>query len=275
MTEREDIADLKQEIKRLRKLVAQGAPGLESLLKQRGFRIYKKEPEDDLVLPELGAIEEFFRRMKKYSFRLFLRDVIKFQDGFTIEQLAKYATPEVTKEYTDFLRTHGLVEQIGEGFRLKRRPVRSFGTTLEWFLAEVFKREFLTEALWGVKFRKIESGGDYDLIAKINGSILYMEAKSSPPKQVYDREIAAFLNRIEDLHPALAIFFMDTELRMKDKIVPFFEEEMKQRNKEPSHVVRMEKELFHIADRIFIINAAGSIVANIEKALQWYFRNKC
>jgi hypothetical protein len=77
---------------------------------------------------------------------------------------------------------------------------------------------------------------------------------------------------VNDLSPEISIFFVDTELRMKDKIVLMFEEELKERYPEPPKVTRMEKELFQILDKIFIINAKDSIAANIEKVLSWYFR---
>jgi hypothetical protein len=35
----------------------------------------------------------------------------------------------------------------------------------------------------------------------------------------------------------------------------------------------MERELFQIQNRIFIINAKESIVRNIEKAVYWYYKN--
>ena len=59
---------------------------------------------------------------------------------------------------------------------------------------------------------------------------------------------------------------------VKDKIVVMFEEELKNRYDMPPKVTRMEKELFQILDKIFIINAKDSIAANIEKVLSWYFR---
>ena len=83
--------------------------------------------------------------------------------------------------------------------RMKKRPVRSFGVTLEWYIAEIFKRAFGSEAVWGVKFRRPSVGGDYDVIAKFDSSFLYAEVKSSPPRQIYDREISAFLDRVDDL----------------------------------------------------------------------------
>lgn len=271
--ENEEIQALRDEIRRLRKTLSELTPPLEALLRNRGFRIYKKEPSEDLVLPAKKFLNDFYEMLKKYSFRLFLRDVIKHQESFTREQVTRYATSDVTDAYIDFLLSIRVVETAGsQNFRLMKRPIKSFGETLEWFLCEIFKREFFAVAAWGVKFKRPRVGGDYDLIAKIDGSISYMEVKSSPPKQIYASEITAFLDRVFDLSPEIAVFFMDTELRMKDKIVPMFEDELKKRFSLPPPVLRIEKELFQIWNRIFIINAKDSITNNIEKVLNSYFR---
>ena len=268
----DETESLREEIRRLRKSLSELTPPLDVLLRLRGFRVYKKEPSDDLLLPADKFIEGFYDMMKKYSFRLFLRDVIKHQKFFRSENVTRYATAEVTKGYIEYLKAVGLVEEMSEGLRLSPGPIKSFGETLEWFLAEIFKREFETEAIWGIRFKRPNVGGDYDLIAKMDGSILYMEIKSSPPKQIYQNEISAFFDRVADLSPEINIFFVDTELRMKDKIVVMFDEELRRRHTEPPKVVRMEKELFRIGDKVFIVNAKDSIAANIEKALSWYFK---
>jgi hypothetical protein len=263
---------LREEIKRLRKSLSELTPPLDVLLRRRGFRIYKKEPSEDLLLPEKEFIGGFYEMMKKYSFRLFLRDVIKHQGFFRLDNVTRYATLEVTEDYLEYMRNIGLVEKLSDGFRLSPGPIKSFGETLEWFVAEIFKVEFAAEAIWGIRFKRPMVGGDYDLIAKVDGAILYMEIKSSPPKQIYQKEVSAFLDRVSDLSPEISIFFTDTELRMKDKIVPMFDEELKKRHNNPLKVIRIEKELFQIWDRMFIINAKDSIAANIEKVLSWYFR---
>jgi hypothetical protein len=271
----EESEALRQEIRRLRKTLAELTPDIEALLMRRGFRVYKKEPGEDLLIPGDRFIDRYYEMLKRYSFRLFLRDVIKHQEKFTEKEVTRYATAEVTKDYIEYLLEIGLLEGAGgRAFRLSERPIKSFGETLEWFIAQIFIREFSTEAIWGVKFKRPSVGGDYDLIAKINGSLLYMEVKSSPPKQIYANEITAFLDRVMDLGAEMAIFFMDTELRMKDKIVPMFEEELRRRYASPPEVKRMQKELFQISHRIFIINSKESITGNIEKALGWYFRRK-
>ena len=70
----DESQDLRNEIKRLRKSLSELTPPLDILLKRRGFRIYKKEPSEDLLLPEDSYINSFYDMLKKYSFRLFLRE---------------------------------------------------------------------------------------------------------------------------------------------------------------------------------------------------------
>lgn len=270
-----EVDFLKSEVKRLRKSLSELTPALSVILKRRGFKIYKKEPPDDLLIPRESFIDSYYEMLKRYSFRLFLRDVIKHQPLFTLQQVTRYATKEVTGEYIDYLIKTGLIVSEDGAYNLAGRPIKSFGDTLEWFMAEILKREFSVETVWGVKIKGRSIGGDYDLLSKIDGSVLYMEIKSSPPKQIYLNEISAFFDRVYDLMPEIAIFFMDTELRMKDKIVPMFEDELKMRFSGPPEVTRMEKELFEMQTerpKIFIINSKDSIVNNIEKVLIRYFR---
>ena len=268
----DEIESLHSEIRRLRRSLSELTPPLSVLLKLRGFRIYKQEPSDDLLLPQQKFIDSFYGMLRKYSFRLFIRDVIKHQECFSIQQVTRYSTASVTGEYAEYLNEVGLIEPVTGGFRLVPGPIKSFGETLEWYVAEIFRREFAAEAIWGIRFKRPGIGGDYDLIAKVDGSILYMEVKSSPPKQIYQSEISAFFDRMNDLAPEIGIFFVDTELRMKDKIVPMFYEEYGKRDGETREILRMEKELFQVQNRVFIINAKDSIDANIEKVLIRYFR---
>ena len=268
----EELAFLREEVKRLRQALNRLTPSLETILKRRGFRVYKREPADNLLVPDDPFRDSFFEKLHKYSFRLLLRDVIKHQDRFTLEQVTRYSTARVIRSYLGYLRDIRLIEEGAAGYVLSPRPVTSFGPTLEWYIAELLKREFGAEVFWGVKFKRPKVGGDYDVLAKLDGSLLYVEVKSSPPKQVMASEIAAFLDRVEDLAPETAVFLMDTELRMKDKLVPMFEQELGKRNSDPPPVMRLERELFHVQERIFIVNAKESISRNIETVVNRHFR---
>jgi hypothetical protein len=270
----EELAFLRDEVKRLRRTLNELTPPLDMLLKRRGFRVYKKEPPDDLLVPDEPFRDGFYANLHKYSFRLFLRDVIKHQDRFTLEEVTRYSTTRVIRTYLNFLIDIRLINEGDAGFTLSHRPITSFGPTLEWYVAELLRREFGAEALWGVKFRRPNVGGDYDVLAKLDGSLLYIEVKSSPPKQVTDSEVVAFLDRVQDLSPEFSVFLMDTELRMKDKLVPMFEQALAKRHVQPPAVVRIERELFGVRDRLFIVNAKESISRNLEKAISRYIQGR-
>lgn len=268
----DELVYLRDENRRLRRSLNVLTLPLEILLKKRGFRIFKQAPSEDLLLPAEEFLDEYYRMLHRYSFRLFIRDVIKCQDFFKVENVTRYATSGVTADYLRYILSIGLIAETGDGYHLARRSVKSFGETLEWYVAEILKREFCFESIGGVKFKRSCIGGDYDVLGRFNGSVLYIEVKSSPPKQVHAGEISSFLARVADLLPEIAVFFMDTELRMKDKIVPMFEAELVKKFALPPAVTRMEKELFQLDNRIFIINARDGIERNLEKVLNSYFR---
>ncbi len=270
---RSEVDSLRREVKRLRKELRERTVHLARLLKRRGFTVYKKEPSTDLLLPGPRFRDRYFALLHKYSFRLFLRDAIRYRHLFTAEKLTRYSTAKTVRSYIAALEEMGLAKSLSEGYGLTR-PVRSFGPTLEWYVAELLTREFGAETIWGVKFRRPEIGGDYDVIAKLDGSLLYLEVKSSPPKQIYDSEVDAFLERVNDLAPESAVFLMDTELRMKDKLVPMFEAALARKNAYPPPVVRIERELFGIDGRVFIVNAKESILQNIGVVVAGMVRKK-
>lgn len=251
---------------------------LTGFFKRRGLKIFRSNPDHGLLPAPLSEEKKsrFYDLMKRYSFRLFLREVIKRQDGFEREDLTKYSSLSTVKSYMNCLAQCALITKKADNrYVLTTRPIFSFGITLEWFIAELFRREFDCEALYGVRFREAPAGGDYDVIALWENKLIYMETKSSPPKGIEKEEIKAFLNRVDDLMPHLAIFLNDTELRMKDKIVPLFEEELERRygteGRERFPVARMRRELFHINHTVFVINSKKSIQLNILACIRDHF----
>ena len=269
-----EIRDLKEEVRRLRGKLAEVSGPVEAMLGRRGFTVYRKERDGDVIKPAPGFEDEFYSRLKRYSFRLFLRDAIKRQDGFAPEELDRFFTPEVAREYASFLERSGIAVNRDGLYILENRPVRSFGPTLEWFVAEILRREYAADALWGIRFRNTQSGGDFDIIANIEGRLLYAEVKSSPPKQIYDTEIKAFISRCMELSTDFSFFIMDTELRMKDKIVLLFEQVLPSTPLRGLSVERLRAELFHIGGRIFIINSKGGLDANIGECLAWFLKRR-
>jgi hypothetical protein len=97
-----------------------------------------------------------------------------------------------------------------------------------------------------------------------------------PPRGIELKQVDAF-SRIEDLIPDVAILFNDTQLRMKDKPVLLFEEELERRHGKGfrtfSPVTRLAGELFDVQNRIFIVNSRKDVVENFSICLKHYLRH--
>ena len=274
------VQQLTKEIESIKAASVEDPLPVEKKLRMRGIRVFRKNPTERLFFPQaLSPIykTQFYEMLKKYSFRLVLRDIIKYQDRFRIQELTHYCSSKVVQGYCNSLCEMGVITKNGRGkYRTRVFPLYSFGPTLEWFIAEMFKREFASSAIYGVSVKKTKSGGDYDVIASWNGRLVYVEVKSSPPKGVELSEISAFLSRIEDLLPEVAILFNDTQLRMKDKLVVMFEEELEKRYggraKALYPVERLIEELFHVQNHIFIVNSKKDVVENFQICLKHYLQ---
>lgn len=272
---------LTQEIESIRTLSIEDPFSVERMLKMRGIDVFRKNPTERLFFPpELPDFfkTRFYKMMEKYSFRLVIRDMIKKQDAFRTKDLTHYCSEKVGKGYCDLLYEMGAIIKYGRGdYRTRVSPLHSFGPTLEWFIAEMFKREFSSPAIYGVSVKNTPSGGDYDVMASWNRRLIYVEVKSSPPKGIELREVSSFFSRIEDLLPDVAILFNDTQLRMKDKLVVLFEEELERRYEGNAKtlypVERLFEELFHIRHRIFILNSKKGIKENFKACLKDYLHD--
>ncbi len=281
-----EVSKVRRELERLRERfeilheeVFSDGSLLSRRLKGRGLKIYRQNPQEKLLIPpdlSPGLTAQFYEKMKRYSFRLFLRDLLRAEGSFCPQDLTRYCSNRVAEEYTQFLNTTStLVSLKGNRYRLNRPGISSFGPTLEWFVAQMFQRDFACPAIFGVNFKKTDTGGDYDVLSLWEGRLVYVEVKSSPPKSTEDPEIKAFLLRLHDLIPDVAFFFNDTHLRMMDKVVRLFNREM-DRAPEKCLLVnspkRLSDEVYHGDHWIYILNSKRDIVANFSLCLRDHLR---
>jgi hypothetical protein len=236
---------------------------VEILLRQRGLPVFAHGDRTHVLLPVNASAlqtQRFYALLRRYSFRLFLRDLLQFPSGDNAAVLSRYCSPQTARSYLHALQELGVVTMgVKDAYTLLPRQVSSFGPTLEWMVSEILQREFLAPALFNVRLEKTRCGGDYDVIALLEQHLLYVEAKSSPPRGVELPAVSAFLDRLEDLQPHVAVFFVDTELRMQDKIVALFKGALEHRYGQESEnkwpVVRLVEELFHIRHGIYLMNS--------------------
>src|SRR5512134_3533657 len=103
----EETGGLRRENRRLRRRLAslerallRTGGGLRGMLDRRGLRIHRRIPcERLLIAPDLQGeqSDQIYRLLQRYSFRLFLRDVIRWKDGFRPEGIAGYCSPRAVR----------------------------------------------------------------------------------------------------------------------------------------------------------------------------------
>jgi len=263
-----EVAGLKSELLLLSSEGTRGVHSLEALLRQQGLPVIHHGDHSQIVFPPNmtpGDLMSFYRLMRRYSFRLFMRDLIRMPHGRDFSGLTRYCSLRTVRGYMSILAELEVVSTGGGGYSLSRQ-VPSFGPTLEWFVCEIFRREFLAPALFNVHLQNTRFGGDYDVISILAGHPVYVEVKSSPPRGVEHQAVNAFLRRVTDLRPHVAILLVDTELRMADKLAPLLSEGLELEGKRGPKwaVLRLVDEIFHVGHSVYLINSRKGVYSNLR-----------
>ena len=130
--------------------------------------------------------------------------------------------PDISSE-----TAYALAERLGQyAFRLFVRGVIQHG---DGFTAA--ETTSYLSAAQAQTFQAHGIGGDLDLLAAGEGKLIYVELMSLPPKHLTNGEITAFFDRVRLVRPDLALFVVDTALRLSDKVVPMLTEELARRSK--------------------------------------------
>lgn len=255
---------------------------VQGMLQRRNLKVLSSNPTDHLVFPtEFPAShrDRLFELLGNYGFRTLLKDLILHKDRFTLKDLTRYCSPTTAQEYLNDLLALELVKKSSADiFHLENaKQVLSLGDTLEWHVATLLKKRLECDSQWHVVLKGLKSGGDFDVLAECENYLLYIEVKSGPPKSIELENLEAFIHRINDLGPDLAILFEDTTLRMKDKIVPHLEEVLHDRFNitEPAGPLfqRLRDETFRYRD-LFITNSKPGIMENIRFCIASFLKGR-
>jgi hypothetical protein len=221
-------------------------------------------------LPEEAA-DALARRLGRYAFRLFLRGAIQQGASFRPALATRYLQPAQSQAMAEDLARLGLVAALRRGrFRLLH-PARSFGGTLEWFVARELQTRLGFDVVTGLTFPVRGVGGDLDVVASAEGKLVYMELKSSPPRHLLESEVRAFFKRVRALRPDVTLFVVDTALRLSDKVLPMLQAErlrtesgQARAQAVPSRLVR---DVWALTPHVYALNARHDLMANIGIAL--------
>lgn len=244
-------------------------------LRRRGLRWSGKRDPTPLLVPARATDRaRHYALLGHYSYRLFLRDVLRQRTGLRPAALTRYVTPAVAGRYLRFLAAARLLAATGAGrWRLRDDRIVSFGGTLEWYLAELLAREYGCAAAYGLRIHGAPRGGDYDVVACAEGEVIYIETKSAPPRQIVQAEVAAFLDRVDTLRPDLALFLADTTLCMRDKLLVLFAAEVERRGL-AWEAERLERETWRVGPEVYLVNADPELGRNVGLCLAMHFRRR-
>jgi hypothetical protein len=238
------------------------------MLTRRGLRPSLARPDlpfpSDISAETADALAE---HLGHYAFRLFVRGVIHHGEGFTPGETTSYVSADKARRFTETLIDLGLVAACGnDRYRLMQR-VGSFGGTLEWYVGRELRRWLGFDVATGVKFHARGIGGDLDLVAAAEGKLIYVELKSSPPKHLSNGEVGAFFDRVRLVRPDLALFVVDTALRLSDKVVPMLAEELVRRSESAPAPSRVEKQLWTLGRHLYVVNSSPDLMTNIGRVI--------
>ena len=246
------------------------APASEPLtmLVRRGLtpRLSRPDLPFDPNLPP-DQLDAIAARLEHYAFRLFLRGAILAPEGFTPAQATRYLAAEPARLMAEECVALGLAARLPRGrFRLLTRA-SSFGGTLEWWMARELEARLGIEVATGVRSGAAGVGGDLDLVASVEGRLLYAELKSGPPKHLTDAEVEAFLRRLQAVRPDVALFVIDTALRLADKVLPMFERAIAARGGPPSALRRVARDTWALTPHVYLVSAKEDLVENACRAI--------
>jgi hypothetical protein len=233
------------------------------MLVRRGLAPRLARP--DLPFPRdlAGApADRLCQRLHHYGFRLFLRGAILARGPFRPEEATRYLAPTQARAEAEALVALGLGAWLDDGRCRLLAPARSFGGTLEWWVARELRRRLALDVAFGVRSGAPGVGGDLDVVAAAEGRLLYLELKSSPPKHLMPAEVAAFLARVRALRPDLSLFAVDTALRLGDKVLPMLAAAA---GGAPPR--RLRRDTWEVAPGLYLTSARQDLVENLCAAI--------
>ncbi len=272
----------RDEIKALAKAVHDEMYSIENTLKRRGYVFAGEGHMESVILPHNQPdIDGFYHYMDSRTFRNILKKIVTKKSNIQHEDFVNECSEAKLQEYLGFLESSGILKEESHSSFSLALDIDGFGYTLEWYVAELFKRELSCTAAWGVRVKDIRVGGDFDVLARVEAELAYVETKSASSEGIDESEIRHFLQRDQDFDPDISIFLVDT----RDDLSPLisaFEDVMTPTlavdagTTDPNYRHKIQRlsdfgGIYHPLRRIFIINSKPSILKNLRWCLNYYF----
>ncbi|MDR7542735.1 MAG: hypothetical protein QN120_00615 [Armatimonadota bacterium] len=258
----------------LERQMALAGQSVEGALRRRGWRPKAHSSLEHILLPvppEPARLDRYYQDLRHYHFRRLLQEAV--EQGVlsppAVRSLEARWGARAVARTLNRLVDYGLLVRTQAGFAACGK-IRSFGGTLEWFVAQVLIREHLAPAAWDVRLHEIRQGGDFDVLAVLDGRLGYFECKGSPPYNVSADALAQFLDRCRRLRPDFAVLVQDTTLKIDRNIIANLQALLGAGAGLPRHLVRTSEGIYEAEDgmKLFVVTGRRSLAANLARCLR-------
>jgi len=249
---------------------------IENTLKRRGFDV-KDIAGSKRVIHDS---QDFYEEFKSFSFRQVLRSIYDSDCGLSKDDLLQKfgnLSDSFLDEKLDFMLQTGCVsKQPNTGKHLGCKD-RNFGRTFEWFISEIMKREMCGIAASGIKILNLKCGGDFDVIARLEDLLVYIECKSGSIFNISESDLTNFIDRYQELAPSLSICLFDTNGlpdEFKGKFLKADWEKYGLKPREPKKRRIKNRGIFYeLYPRIVTLTSEGNLIGNIKLSINHFFNN--
>ncbi len=238
----------------------------------------------DINIFEQEQADRLYNMMDDVSNRVILKKICESKPKFTKGKLYdKWSTDTVDNLLRELIAISAIINNQDGSCSLKKREAE-FGENLEWYISEMVKREFYCTSDWGVHIVEAPNGGDYDVLARSENNLIYVECKAKKPSNIDEKEIISLLKRDEFLRPYITILFVDSTddinsienlfkkicLRIKELIA---KHNIKFVMGEPPYTEKLYEPFFHFQSRLFVVNSKKPVLETFKLCLRHRHRS--
>jgi hypothetical protein len=187
--------------------------GIEPIFRRRGQTVARYEdPRKLLFNLAPDQVEACYRALGNRTFRRVLAAVTNSPKPLDFEGVC-----ENSKNFKRETVHQQLIKAANLGMVIRQEGLyrgyrnNGFGTTFEWYIAEVCKRELASIAYWGVRVKDLQ--GDYDVVLVRDTELGYIECKSGKFSNIDPDEIRNFLIRESLLAPGFSMLLLEQASR--------------------------------------------------------------
>ena len=148
--------------------------------------------------------DRFYKNCKSFAFRQILKVIYDSGKGYSFDEILKKVSTlthdSLSKKLNELLEEK-CISQKDRHPRFIAIQDKNYGRTFEWFVSEIIKREMHGISCSGVKIRKLRSGGDFDVLCRLEDLLVHFECKSGSVNNITEDDITKFIQRYKELAP--------------------------------------------------------------------------